>query len=102
METNNYSDEVITMLLFEATSVSATMLKDRYKQGAKLWFRVWWDSGKNLFKQLNGEIKSREFGEVAENIYDNRAAEIYEITKLSLEINNFELVKETLNKLKNG
>lgn len=94
-----YSNETVTFLLFEATSISSTMLKDNYKQLAKHWFNKWWKCGIQMFKQLNFEIKSKEFGEEAENIYDNRSAEIYELVRLYLEIGDFEKVKNKLKEL---
>jgi hypothetical protein len=96
---SKYSDESITFFLFEATSISSTMLKDNMRFLAKHWFNKWWKTGLQMFKELNTQIKNKEFGEEAECVYDDKSAEIYELVKLYLEIDNFELAKNKLKEL---
>ena len=96
---SKYSNSSITFFLFEATSISSTMLKDNMKFLAKHWFNKWWKLGLQMFKELNGNIKNIEFGEEAENVYDDKSAEIYELVKLYLEIDDFEKVKNKLKEL---
>lgn len=90
---NRIDDTVLTMLLFEATSVSATILKGTHKQGAKRWFSVWWQSGINLWRELQLEIKQvkfaenhKEVSEIAQEIYDDNAAFIYECARILVDI----------------
>jgi len=84
-----HSNESLTILLFEATCISGTTLFGELKQGAKRWFNLWFNQGKNLAKQLNIEIKAKEFADAADFVYNEDAAYIYDLayygTQLSTE-----------------
>lgn len=76
----------LTFFLFEATSISASTIKDEYKQSAKHWFNLWWNQGIKLWKELKIAIKNEQFANEAEDVYDDNAAFIYELARIAVDI----------------
>lgn len=76
----------LTFFLFEATSISASTIKDQHKQGAKMFFNIWWRNGIKLWKELKIAIKNEQFANEAEDVYDDNAAFIYELARIIVDI----------------
>jgi hypothetical protein len=93
------SDSMLTFLLFESTSISATKLKGTMKQNAKRYFNLWWLEGIKLWKELKFNIKQESFAEEAENYYDDTAAFIYDSARILVDI-DISKREEILNYLK--
>ena len=82
----NYSQQNKTFFLFEATSIAASSIKGNYKQGAKKFFNLWWNHGISLWKELRYNMHRKEFGEAAEEHYDDTAAFVYDVASISLTV----------------
>ena len=93
------SDSMLTFLLFESTSISATKLKGTMKQNTKRFFNLWWLEGIKLWKDLKFNIRRESFGEEAENYYDDTAAFIYDSARILVDI-DISKREEILNYLK--
>lgn len=82
----NYSQQNKTFFLFEATSIAASSIKGNYKYGAKKFFNLWWNTGVNLWRELMYNMKKKEFGDAAEEHYDDTSAFIYDVVDKSLQV----------------
>jgi hypothetical protein len=83
---NSISNTNLTILLFEATSISASALDKEFKHSAKLWYKKWWNEGIRLWKELRLEIKSHEFAKEGEEYYDESSAFLYDVAKIVMNI----------------
>lgn len=77
------NEQLKSFLLFEATLISTTVIKDfKQKYNVKRYFELWFNCGRRYWKELMKELKNKPEGE---NAYDELSAILYETSSKLIE-----------------